>query len=42
MVQKDTNGSTIIVPLETKKVRFDKSIAKAYQNGEYGGLPVFK
>lgn len=42
MVQKDANGSTVIVPLETKKVRFDKSIAKAYLNGEYGGVPEFE
>ena len=41
LIQKE-NGSTSILPLETKKIRFDKSVAKAYLTGEYGGGPTFE
>ena len=41
MIQKEY-GSTSILPLETKKIRFDKSVAKAYLAGEYGGRPSFE
>ena len=40
-IQKQKNGSTIVLPLENKKVRFDKNIAKAYLNGVYDGIPTF-
>lgn len=42
LMQKDENGGSIIVPLETKRVRFDKSVGRSYLVGEYGGVPEFK
>lgn len=40
-VEKQADGSTNIVPLESKKVRFDKVISKAYLKGAYGGVNVY-
>lgn len=41
-VDKNAQGESSIHPLDDFNVRFDKVIDKAYLEGRYGGVPVFK
>jgi AAA15 family ATPase/GTPase len=41
-VEKNENGESIIYSLEAYNERFDRVIDKAYLEGRYGGVPVFK
>lgn len=41
-VDREKNGPTKLYSLEDYNERFDKKIDKAYLEGRYGGVPVFK
>lgn len=41
LTEKDDNGNTNIHSLEEYKIRFDKSIERAYLNGVYNAIPKF-
>ena len=40
--KKDDNGESIIYSLDEYNVRFDKKVDRAYLDGRYGAIPVFK
>lgn len=40
-VEKNKAGSSLIIPFDRFKERFDKKIQKAYLDGRYGGVPLF-
>lgn len=41
-IERDQNYSSKLFSLENFKVRYDKKVEKAYLDGRYGGVPVFK
>ena len=41
-VDKNTEGEGIVYSLDDFNIRFDKVIEKAYLEGRYGGVPIFK
>ena len=42
LLERQADGSTHIIPLESKNVRFDKVINKAYLRGLYGGTNLYE
>ena len=40
-VERDCNHSSVLIPLDKFKVRFDKDIEKDYLLGRYGAIPLF-
>ncbi len=41
-VERDSNSCSYIYPLDKFKERYDKKLSKAYLDGRYGAIPVFK
>lgn len=40
--ERESDHSTVLFPLEKFKTRYDKVVSKAYLDGRYGAVPVFK
>ena len=41
-VERDANNASVIYSLDRFKERYDKKLSKAYLEGRYGAIPVFK
>ena len=41
-VERDNNNDSTLYPLDKFKERYDKKLSKAYLEGRYGAIPVFK
>lgn len=41
-VERDENNSSKLYPLDRFKQRYDKRLGKAYLEGRYGAIPIFK
>ena len=41
-VERDANNASAIYSLDRFKERYDKKLSKAYLEGRYGAIPVFK
>jgi AAA15 family ATPase/GTPase len=40
--EKNLEGATVLYSLDEYNVRFDRKVDKAYLEGRYGGVPIFK
>ena len=41
-IERDANNASVIYSLDRFKERYDKKLSKAYLEGRYGAIPVFK
>ena len=41
-IERDAKNNSIVYPLDKFKERYDKKLSKAYLEGRYGAIPIFK